>query len=72
MGEELPQGLVYVSDAASGIRRVRRGHGFAYRDPQGAWLRDRAILQRIRALAVPPARHQRCAGRASSRPNAAC
>jgi DNA topoisomerase-1 len=53
--EALPQGLVYVSDAAPGIRRVRRGNGFAYRDPQGEWLRDRATLQRIRALAVPPA-----------------
>lgn len=53
--EELPQGLVYVTDAAPGIRRVRCGSGFAYRGPQGAWLRDRATLQRIRALAVPPA-----------------
>ena len=55
MGAALPQGLVYVSDAAPGFRRVRRGHGFAYRDPRGGWLRDRATLQRIRALAVPPA-----------------
>ncbi len=55
MGEALPQGLVYVSDAAPGIRRVRRGRGFAYRDPHGAWLRDQATLQRIRSLAVPPA-----------------
>src|SRR5512138_2293941 len=55
MGEALPQGLVYVSDAAPGFRRVRRGLGFAYRDPQGRWLSDRATLQRIRALAVPPA-----------------
>jgi DNA topoisomerase I len=55
MGDALPQGLVYVTDAAPGIRRVRRGKGFAYRDAQGAWLRDHAILQRIRALAIPPA-----------------
>src|SRR5262245_15511915 len=55
MGEALPQGLVYVSDDAPGIQRVRRGHGFAYRDAAGAWLRDRARLQRIRSLAVPPA-----------------
>jgi DNA topoisomerase-1 len=55
MGEALPQGLVYVSDDAPGIRRVRRGNGFAYRDAHGAWLRDGATLQRIRALAVPPA-----------------
>lgn len=55
MGEPLPPGLVYVSDAAPGIRRVRRGSGFGYRDTRGAWLRDRATLQRIRSLAVPPA-----------------
>jgi len=55
MGEALPQGLVYVNDAAPGIRRVRRGTGFAYRDASGAWLRDRATLQRIRSLAIPPA-----------------
>ncbi len=55
MGEALPQGLIYVSDDTPGIRRVRRGNGFAYRDAHGGWLRDRATLQRIRALAVPPA-----------------
>ena len=55
MGEALPQGLVYVNDATPGIRRVRRGTGFAYRDASGAWLRDRATLQRIRSLAIPPA-----------------
>ncbi|HVQ03684.1 MAG TPA: DNA topoisomerase IB, partial [Burkholderiaceae bacterium] len=55
MGEALPQGLVYVNDATPGIRRVRRGSGFAYRDASGAWLRDRATLQRIRSLAIPPA-----------------
>jgi DNA topoisomerase-1 len=55
MGEALPQGLVYISDDAPGIRRVRRGRGFAYRDASGAWLNDRATLQRIRSLAVPPA-----------------
>ncbi len=55
MGEALPQGLIYVSDDTPGIRRVRRGNGFAYRDAHGGWLRDRATLQRIHALAVPPA-----------------
>lgn len=43
-----------------GIRRVRRGRGFAYRAADGHWLRredaaDAADLQRIRALAIPPA-----------------
>ena len=54
-GEPLPRGLVHVSDATPGIRRVRRGSGFAYRDARGAWLRDPETLRRIRALAVPPA-----------------
>ena len=48
-------GLVYVSDAEPGISRKRAGKGFAYRQPNGEAVRDAATLQRIRALAVPPA-----------------
>lgn len=48
-------GLVYVSDARPGIRRLRHGKGFGYRDAHGRTLRDPAELQRIRALAIPPA-----------------
>jgi DNA topoisomerase-1 len=48
-------GLVYVSDAMPGHRRVRRGTGFAYRRADGSWLRDRAEVERIRRLAIPPA-----------------
>lgn len=52
--------LVYVDDGDEGIRRVRRGGGFAYRAPDGHWLTerssaDRATLARIRSLAIPPA-----------------
>lgn len=54
-GLEERAGLVYVSDAEPGIRRHRRGHGFAYRLPDGRWLRDADELLRIRRLAVPPA-----------------
>ncbi len=50
-----PRGLVYVSDDAPGIRRVRRGSGFAYRQPDGRPLRDAEQLSRIRRLAIPPA-----------------
>lgn len=50
-----PVRLVYVSDAMPGIRRVRKGKGFAYRDPEGKPLADAAELARIRRLAVPPA-----------------
>ena len=48
-------GLRYVSDEAPGISRRRAGKGFAYRLPKGGPVRDRATLQRIRALAIPPA-----------------
>lgn len=48
-------GLVYVSDAMPGIRRVRRGKHFAYRLPNGDPLRDEHEIARIRRLAIPPA-----------------
>jgi DNA topoisomerase I len=47
--------LVYVSDAMPGIRRIRRGKGFAYRHPDGSAVADEVTLARIRALAIPPA-----------------
>lgn len=45
----------YVSDARPGIRRRRSGRGFAYRDVDGVTIRDRAIVARIKTLAIPPA-----------------
>jgi DNA topoisomerase IB len=48
-------GLVYVSDTQPGIRRLRRGKGFTYRDADGQPVTDKAELARIRALAIPPA-----------------
>ena len=47
-------GLVYVSDASPGIRRVRQGDKFVYMlgDEQ---LTDEAELKRIASLAIPPA-----------------
>ncbi len=47
--------LRYVSDARPGIRRHRAGRGFRYVGPEGAPVRDAATLERIRALAIPPA-----------------
>ena len=47
--------LHYVSDAEPGLRRQRAGRGFLYRDSQGRVVKDRATLERIRALAIPPA-----------------
>ena len=48
-------GLRYVSDASPGLRRRRRGGGFAYVQPDGSRVRERRTLGRIRALAIPPA-----------------
>ncbi len=48
-------GLRYVSDDRPGIRRVRRGNGFRYVQPDGQPVRDRDTLRRIRSLAIPPA-----------------
>jgi DNA topoisomerase IB len=48
-------GLVYVTDTQPGIRRLRRGKGFSYRSVDGKAIGDRDELQRIRALAIPPA-----------------
>jgi DNA topoisomerase-1 len=38
-----------------GIRRVRRGRGFSYVEEDGTPITDREVLDRIRALAIPPA-----------------
>ena len=48
-------GLVYASDLEPGITRRAARSGFAYRDPHGRPVRDKATLARIRALAIPPA-----------------
>ncbi|MGH8217129.1 MAG: DNA topoisomerase IB [Steroidobacteraceae bacterium] len=48
-------GLRFTSDEEPGIRRVRRGGGFAYLTPGGRTIADPATLARIRRLAVPPA-----------------
>jgi DNA topoisomerase-1 len=47
--------LRYVSDDTPGIMRRRAGSGFVYATADGKRLRDRETLDRIRALAIPPA-----------------
>jgi DNA topoisomerase I len=44
-----------VDCAQPGIRRVRRGRGFAYVQPDGTRVTDADVLQRISDLAIPPA-----------------
>jgi DNA topoisomerase-1 len=46
-------GLRYVT--GEGILRKRRGKGFYYLGPDLKPVRDRATLQRIRSLVIPPA-----------------
>jgi DNA topoisomerase I len=49
-------GLRHVDpDTMSGLRRMRHGEAFVYLDEQGRHVRDRATLERIRKLAIPPA-----------------
>lgn len=48
-------GLRYISDETPGIRRVRAGRGFSYKNGDNQTVRDPKTLQRIKALAIPPA-----------------
>lgn len=48
-------GLRYVNDHEPGIGRRCAGGGFAYRDARGHAVRTAKTLERIRALAIPPA-----------------
>jgi len=48
-------GLTYVRDKDPGIKRIRSGRGCRYVGPNGAPIRDRHQLSRIKALVIPPA-----------------
>lgn len=47
--------LRYVSAAMPGYTRVMNGHGVYYTDAAGKKIEDKAVLQRIRGLVLPPA-----------------
>ncbi|WP_440533653.1 DNA topoisomerase IB [Variovorax sp. YR566] len=51
----IANGLVYVNPDMPGIRRLKHGERFRYRDAKGQWLRDVDEISRIRMLAIPPA-----------------
>ncbi|SDI69604.1 DNA topoisomerase IB [Variovorax sp. OV700] len=51
----IANGLVYVNPDMPGIRRLKQGERFRYRDAAGRWVRDAEELSRIRMLAIPPA-----------------
>lgn len=46
--------LVYVNDSQDGIRRMRKGKGFFYTSGDKR-VNDKATLQRIKSLVIPPA-----------------
>jgi DNA topoisomerase I len=48
-------GLTRSDPRGPGITRERSREGFRYRDPSGAEVTQREVLQRIGALAIPPA-----------------
>ncbi len=47
--------LVYVDGEQAGYVRVKRGRGFAYRQPDGSFTRDAELLKRVDTLVIPPA-----------------
>ncbi|HET6288656.1 MAG TPA: DNA topoisomerase IB [Amycolatopsis sp.] len=47
-----------ADQGSPGIRRRRRGRGFGYLTPDGEPLRDQQTIERINALAIPPAWRQ--------------
>ena len=47
--------LRHVDDKTPGITRQRAGHGWAYFSPSGARITDRAEIDRLNAIALPPA-----------------
>jgi DNA topoisomerase IB len=50
-------GVHRVDVDGPGIRRRRAGRGFTYLHPNGRRVRDRQVVARIKALAIPPAWH---------------
>jgi len=52
---DLPSSLCYVDDSLPGISRRKAGHGWAYLDAKGKRITDRAEIDRLNAVALPPA-----------------
>jgi len=51
----MPEGLRHSSDDMPGIRRIRRGKGFSYRNQDGQTISSLAERERLANLAIPPA-----------------
>ncbi|NII60027.1 DNA topoisomerase IB [Sphingomonas aerolata] len=48
-------GLVYVDDQSGGLSRRKSGKGWSYRDATGAKIREKAVIERINRIGIPPA-----------------
>lgn len=48
-------GLVYIDDQESGLTRRRSGKGWSYRDADGERITDKAVIERINRIGIPPA-----------------
>src|SRR6202158_1844042 len=53
--EAAEAGLVYASDVEPGLPRGRKGKGFTHFGTDGKRVTDRATVERIRGLVIPPA-----------------
>lgn len=51
---EMVEGLVYVTDTDRGYLRKRAGRGFYYVDEKSQKLNDKKVIERIKALKIPP------------------
>ncbi|CAN5717697.1 hypothetical protein BH11MYX4_BH11MYX4_46210 [soil metagenome] len=45
----------YVDDSGPGMTRLRSGKGWKLRSPEGKPIKDRAVIDRIKSLVIPPA-----------------
>jgi DNA topoisomerase-1 len=48
-------GLVYVDDQSGGLSRRKSGKGWSYCDATGAKIREKAVIERINRIGIPPA-----------------
>jgi len=51
---ECPDNLVYISHAEKGYTRIKRGRGFSYHLHNGDRIENPKIVERIKALGIPP------------------
>ncbi len=48
-------GLRYAADSVNGFHRLDSDSGFKYTDSDGKTIKDKAVLERIKSLVIPPA-----------------